>query len=307
MSAARTGKHAALCALLAYAFFGFSFAFSKTALQLTSPAVLLAARFLVAFVVSNLLLLTGKFKVSFRGKPIGKLLLLGILDPLIYFYSEAYGILYTNSAFSGVMIALIPLAALLMGAFFLREHPTGMQVGFCLLSIVGVVLITLQNGADGVIRPLGVLLLIVSVLSAAGFTVLGRDLAQTFTPFERSYFIILLGVVVFIVIAVLQNLHQPAALLAPFAHPSFWLAIGYLGICCSVGSYFLMNYAVTYLTAARVAAFCNVTTVLSIFTGVVFMKEPFHLLSCVAAVMILIGIWGVQRGERKQAPSPPAE
>ena len=68
-----------LAALAAYTIFGFSYIFSKTALALTTPFVLLSVRFIVAFLTLNLLVLLGKAKLSLRGKPIRFLLLLGLV------------------------------------------------------------------------------------------------------------------------------------------------------------------------------------------------------------------------------------
>jgi drug/metabolite transporter (DMT)-like permease len=111
-------------ACIAHTIWGFSFIFSKTALQFAAPAVLLAVRFILAFTLMNLLLLTGKFKLSFKGKKVGSLLLLGLLEPVLYFFCESYGILYTNATLAGLIISLNPIAAIIFSSVFLGEHPT---------------------------------------------------------------------------------------------------------------------------------------------------------------------------------------
>ena len=57
----------------------------------------------------------------------------------------------------------------------------------------------------------------------------------------------------------------------------------------------LLNYANNYLPVAKTTAFCNLTTVISLFAGVIFLGEPFGALSLLASVMIVLGIWGVQK------------
>ena len=57
----------------------------------------------------------------------------------------------------------------------------------------------------------------------------------------------------------------------------------------------MLNYANSYLPVAKTTAFCNLTTVISLFAGVVFLGEPFGPVSLAASVMIVLGIWGVQR------------
>ena len=81
-------KKAILACLIGNSIFGFSFLFSKVALGIVSPFVLLSIRFLTAFLVLNLLCLTGKCKISLRGKPVGLLLLLGLVQPVCYFICD---------------------------------------------------------------------------------------------------------------------------------------------------------------------------------------------------------------------------
>ena len=98
---------ATLASLAGYSIFGFSFLFSKLALDMTSPFVLLSVRFLTAFLVLNLLLLTKRVSISLKNKPVLPLLLMGLVQPVIYFICEAYGIAMTSSSFSVLRMILM--------------------------------------------------------------------------------------------------------------------------------------------------------------------------------------------------------
>ena len=108
-----------LAALFANIIFGFSFIFSKLALSAAHPLIILAVRFTAAFLVLNLLLLTGKIKINLKGKPKLKLIIMGISQPLLYFVFELYGLSLVSSALSGVIIALVPVAVMLLAVVFL--------------------------------------------------------------------------------------------------------------------------------------------------------------------------------------------
>ncbi len=274
--------------------FGFSFLFSKTALEVSSPSVLLAWRFLLAFAVMNIVLLTGKAKVSFRGKPLLWLLLMGAFQPVLYFYFENYGLLYSNATFSSVMIALVPIASLVFGACFMRERPTWLQTLCSAVSVGGVIWMALRQTAQGAITPLGIILLFGAVVSAVGFNVISRRSAQKVTAFERTYMMFLVGAVVFGVVAIAENIQQPTALITPFADTSFVIALLYLGVVSSVAAFLMINYANTWLPLSRATVFSNVITVVSVFAGVVLLKEPFDLYMLLASVLIVGGIAGVQ-------------
>ena len=51
---------ATLCCLLGYCIYGFSFLFSKIGFDLAMPNVLLAVRFIIAFLVLSIFVLIGK-------------------------------------------------------------------------------------------------------------------------------------------------------------------------------------------------------------------------------------------------------
>ena len=56
----KTRTKALIAVILGNSIFGFSFLFSKIALELTIPSVMLAVRFTVAFIALNLVVLFGK-------------------------------------------------------------------------------------------------------------------------------------------------------------------------------------------------------------------------------------------------------
>ena len=63
-------------------------------------------------------------------------------------------------------------------------------------------------------------------------------------------------------------------------------------------AFLALNFANSVLPVARVTSFCNLTTVISLFAGVIFLKEPFGWISLLASIVIIVGVWGVQRKAR---------
>lgn len=280
--------------------FGLSFVFSKVALQLTDPVVLLAFRFVTAFLLLHLLLLTGKVKLSLRGKKLFPLILLGILQPVLYFVFENYGISLTSATFSAVMIALIPIATLLGGVLFLREVPTLLQVVFSVLSVAGVALMALLQQASGAVTVFGVVLLLAAVLVQSAYTALTRKLSVTYSVFERTYLMFLTGCAVFVPAAVISCGFDFSLLISYLRYPEVWSATIFLGAFCSFGAFLALNYANSHLPVARTTAFANISTLVSVFAGVILLKESFTRWTLVSSLMILAGVWGVQKFKRKK-------
>lgn len=288
---------ATLCALLGYSIFGFSFLFSKIALDLVSPFVLLSIRFLAAFLVLNLLLLTGKMRLSLKGKPVKKLLLLGFTQPVLYFIFESYGISMTTAAFSGLMIGLAPVIGLIFGVVFLRETCTRFQVLCTVLSVIGVTMTS--TGGFGSVSPLGFALLLGAVTSAALFTILSRSTAPYFSAFERTYVMFALGSAVFTLIALAENRHNLTALAAPLSQPMFWVAILYLAVISSVCAFLLINYSLNYISAGRTLIFSNFATVISVLAGIFIMGDSFTPLQLLGVVIITVSVFGVSWQKEK--------
>ncbi len=284
---------AIFAALTAQIIFGFSFMFTKIALQTASPLVVIANRYMVAFILLEIWIFVKKIKVNLR-KNILPLILMSVFQPCLYFVFESYGIKLTTSSFSSVMIALIPIVSMICGIFTLKEVPTPFQFVFMALSVSGVVAMTFQGQSDGSVTALGVLLLSGAVISSVGYNILSRKLSSEFSVFERTFVMTASGLVFFTIAALCENINNPVVLIAAFTKNSYVYSILYLSVLSSVAAFLLLNFSHTYLPVAKTTAFSNITTVVSVISGVVFLNEPFGLLSWIATLMIVAGVCGVQ-------------
>ena len=154
-------------ALAANIIFGCSFIFSKMALSAAHPLMILSVRFTVAFIAMSLLILTGKFRLSLKGKPKKRLLIMALAQPLLYF--ELYGLSLVSSALSGVIIALVPVAVILLSVLFSGEKPTLLQGVCTAVSLVSVSVMSIISTDGKENRTTGILLLAAAVLCAAVF------------------------------------------------------------------------------------------------------------------------------------------
>lgn len=297
-----------LAALVASVIFGMSFMFSKLALAVAQPSVLLAFRFTVAVAAMTLVIavnaLAGKlqgrklFAFNLYHKPVGRLVLLGLVQPVAYFIFENYGILYTSSAVAGTIIAAVPVCCILMDVLVLHERVTVKQV-LCALGAVGGVALISAGGAV-MISALGLLFLLLTMLSDTLYYGISHDAAKRFTPFEMTYVMFSVGMAVFIPVALLQagGLDSPM-ITAPLQSGGFWLAVLYLGLLSSVLAYGLLNFANSHLSVSETSLFSNVTTVVSVLAGVVLLKEPFSIWQMLGVAVILICVFAANVSGKK--------
>ncbi len=284
----------AAAALAANTIFGFSFIFSKMALSAAHPLIILSVRFTVAFIVMSLLTLTGKFRLSLKGKPKKKLLIMALAQPLFYFIFELYGLSLVSSALSGVIIALVPVAVMLLSALFLGEKP-GLLQGVCTaVSLLGVSVMSIISNDGKQNRISGILLLIAAVLCAVVFNILSRGESERFSPFERTWFMFSVSALGFnaAAIAVLRGRYI-SELVAAAGSYSFWVAIFYLAVVSSVAAFLLYNYSTTLISATRAASFSNIITVVTVIAGVTILHEHFTPVQYLFCALIILGVWGV--------------
>jgi len=289
-------KLAPLAALLGYAIFGFSFLFSKLALNQTSPLILLAVRFIVAFALMNLIIFVGKLPFSLKGKPIRWLLLLGIIEPVIYFLCENYGIKMTTTSFSGIMLGTIPVFGLIFGRLILKERFSPFQWACAVGSICGVALTS--TGGEVSFSALGVVLLLCAAMTAALFNVISTGISQQFSAVERTYIMLALGCAVFPVIALAENRNDLSAFLVPLSSPGFWVAVVYLAGLSSVGAFFLLNFAMSHVSVAISSIFANFSTVISVLAGIFIMGDEFTLTQIAGVVLITLCVCGVSMAKK---------
>ncbi len=288
-------KKGMLAATIAYSIFGLSYLFSKMALGIAEPMILLAVRFSVTFIVLNLLVACKFMKLNLKGKNLLGPVMLGILQPVLYFVFENYGLKYTTTSFTGIVSSISPIFTAILGVIFLREKPNWKQWSCIVLSIVGVLMVSMGNsGGENTLA--GCLCLLVAYFLGGFYSILVRKLSAQFSSFELTYIMFTVGFVFFAVMAFVTHGDDTISMLtAAVGSGKFIAACLYLGAAASVGAYMLANYSLATLPVSRATIFNSFSTIVSVLSGVVLMGDPFTIVSAIAFVMILCGVLGVNR------------
>ena len=288
-------KKGMLAATIAYSIFGLSYLFSKMALDITEPMILLSVRFSITFLVLNLLVFCKIMKLDLKGKKILGPILLGILQPVLYFVFENYGLKYTTTSFTGIVSSISPIFTAVLGVIFLREKPTLKQWLCIILSIIGVMMVSLGNsGGENTLA--GCICLLTAYFLGGFYSILVRKLSKEFTSFELTYIMFTVGFVFFAIMAFVTYGESTIPMIAgAMGNWKFILACLYLGIAASVGAYMLANYSLATLPVSRATIFNSFSTIVSVLSGVVIMGDPFTVVSGIAFLMIMGGVFGVNR------------
>ena len=289
--------------LIAEVMFGLSFMFTKEATTEATPLELLSWRFILAAVLFFILIKTGIFKADFRGKDLKAALLLGFLHPICYFLCENQGIAMTSASESGTIIATVPIFALLVSIFYLHIRPRRNQTIGIFITMAGVLILVLSQGSKPTFNLPGYILLFGAVIAYSFFAAKSQITAE-FSSVEKASIMIFTGAVFFTAANIIMecfggDLRTYAML--PFRSRSFLFAILYLGIGSSIIAFTCNNYGIAALGITAASSFTGINTMIAVMAGVIFLHEPLSILQAVATLLIIIGVFIVNRVPPEEA------
>lgn len=291
-------KHVHIAGIIFATIFGFTFMFSKVALDYVIPIGLIAYRFLIAFIVIEILRRFKVINIRFEKKHFKHLFLVAIFQPVLYFLFETFGLQKTTSGEAGMMIAMIPIFVTILSSLLLKERPKFIQVVFILLSVSGVLFIQISKSSTGLqSEVIGFVLLLAAVISAALFNIASRSASKTLKPYEVTYFMMLAGAVSFNLIYLFQlGIEQRISdYVTNLYHIELLIPILYLGIIGSIGGFFLVNFALSKLPAHVTSIYANLSTIVAISAGALLLSEKLYYYHYIGSIMILIGVYGTVR------------
>ena len=80
----------------------------------------------------------------------------------------------------------------------------------------------------------------------------------------------------------------------------------FLTVVCSVIAYLLLNYAFRFIEASRLSVFINLTPIVGVAFAFLVLGERFTGAQAAAAVVVVVGVWLTNTGDRAAARSPSA-
>lgn len=282
-----------ICAVVCEILFGFSFLFTKKITATVSPMTLLSWRFILAFLLINICVLTRVIKVSFKNKPVLPLFLVALFQPVLYFMGETIGIKLTSASESGTFIACIPIITLLFSALILKERPGKLQAIGIFITVAGILVSVLMKGLDATLNLVGYVMLLAAVTAGSLYSVFSQKAAE-YTSAEKTYAMMGLGAIVFTAIAAVQHGASGTFrdyLILPFTNADFLTSVLYLSAGCSVVAFLLYNKAIEAIGTNRAASFIGLSTVVTVTAGVIILREPYSVIQGLGTVLVIGGVY----------------
>jgi len=284
-------KNSALVAAVVFSIIiGFSFMFIKIALTYEGQLLILAQRFTFAFLGLLLLLAIRPINLRLNRKEVMLVLVISLIYPILFFSSQILGLNQTTVTEAGIIQAIAPAITVLLARLFLKEQIQRIQGIGISLSIAGVVFLQLMNNSGGYeFHLIGNLLIILSILAMAIWQVMSRSATKTVAPIQITIYIMFSGFLFFNAMYFING-GSVNEYVDSIKEMPYLLSILFLGVLSTLGTSLLSIYAVSKLPVIQVSVFNNVTTLITILSGVLFLRESFHYYHITGAVVIILGV-----------------
>jgi len=269
---------------------GFSFIWTNQILHLDIPVftfitVRMAIAAVVLLLVSSLL---GKLQ-KIKKKDIPFLLLMSMFEPFIYFIGESFGLKYTNSpTICAVLIATIPIFVMIAGQIFFKEKISKLNVFAVFVTVPGILLIVLRTNEITVDYWYGILLLIMAVFAATGYSVMVKKLSDRYNSYTIATWQFILAAIYFLPLYLIFDSGK-MPLTALFT-ADVMIPLLSLALLCSCLSFVLYINSIQYLGVTRASVFSTMTPAVSAFGAYIMGHETFTPLQILGLVIVILGV-----------------
>ena len=268
--------------LLANTIFGLGVPVTKLLLEdWVSPMTYMATRSLGAAVVFWLIAAFMKpEKVERRDLMV--IMLGGLMGFVVSQTLTAEALNYTSPVYFSLIATLTPVAVMPMAALFIGV----------LLGIAGAVLMVVmgQTSGSGSNDLLGITLAILSVLTWAVYMIITRKVAQKYSPVTQMKYVFLVSAIVTVPLAWPELSEQRLYSAATFGWDGA-LEMAFIVLMATVLGYFLIPYAMKYLSATTVSIYTNLQPMVASFVAIAIGQDRLTWDKPVAAILVLLSAY----------------
>lgn len=212
------------------------------------------------------------------------------------------GLSRTSVAHAGLIVALGPVMVLVLSCLMRLEALTALKFAGMVISFAGVGFLTMGDSGRGSGATLGGdLILLAGSAVFAYYTVMMKELAGRYGALTLNMLIFVMGAMMMMPFAGPAILHVRWTLVPSMA----WWGLAFMVFFGSAAAYLIYAFALTELTAARVAAFAYLQPVIAAALGVWLLGESVTRREVIGGVLILLGVYlsERERGEERQVQS----
>jgi drug/metabolite transporter (DMT)-like permease len=276
--------------LLANVVYATSYVATRLTLDDVPPATLGLLRLAIGSLVLVPLARRGPAVAGLSGAERWSVAWMGILGFGAAFALSHWGIARSTATNAALLIIVEPVSLVLLSPLLLGERLDRRGSAGAALALAGVLLVVV-NGIPGITRELapywrGDLLLVLSGLAYASYTLLGRGVLRRHPALPITARSIVWGSVSLVPLAGTEWQQG----LRPVWSPSAVAGTLYLAVVITALAYLLWNYALERVEAPRAAVFLCVQPIVGALLGAALLGEPVTIFTVAGGALIIAGV-----------------
>jgi drug/metabolite transporter (DMT)-like permease len=217
----------------------------------------------------------------------GRVVFLGFIGGAFYQLVFVTGVPLTSVANAGLIFGLTPVVISLLSAFVGHEHLPWTRWAGGVLSVVGLYFVVGAGAGLSTNSLLGDALVFLAMLCWAIYSVASRPLLGRYSPTMLTAWTAIVAAPAYTAVAV------PSLLATAWAAVSWWswALMLWSSSFCLVLAYVIWYTGVQSLGATRTSAYSNLTPIVAMVVGWLWLGEPVTLVQTVGAAAILGGVF----------------
>jgi drug/metabolite transporter (DMT)-like permease len=235
-----------------------------------------------------------------RGRALAGALLYGVLNFAAPFALAYYGLVRVHAGLGQTLLALVPLATLLLAVLQGQERLHAGAVVGTLLALAGVAVIS-QTSIGGSVPTLSLVALVAAAMSFAEAAVVVRRFPPVHPVTMNA-----VGMATGALLLVGGSMLAGEAIELP-QRTATWVALGYLVLVGSVVVFVLYVVVLRYWSASRAAYGFVITPIVTVLLSAWLDKEPIGVELVLGGLLILAGVYvgALRRVPEPSLPAPP--
>lgn len=276
---------------------GASYAATKYALEAVPPTTLAFIRFIIGGFF--LILVPSRNRHQLSRKDWKDLFLIGSFGVAIAYALLNLGLQMTSSTKTAIAASLEPIFTILLAGLILKEALRAQTVRAMAVSICGALLLMLGDKDLAQLKQeiagggefLGDILVIVSILLAALYSILMKPVAKRVGAIRATSYSFFIGAILLLPVVYLEM-----SQLWPVSFSQRALAATvFLGVICNALAFSVWNWILKHTDAGTMAVTLNAQPLGGVAIGWLWLGETLSTSGLIGAAMILSGIWMLPR------------
>jgi drug/metabolite transporter (DMT)-like permease len=277
---------------LAVIFWGSSFIATKYLLDELTPETIISMRLILAIILltATALIQRKDFSINFKSHLF--IFILAVIS-VFHLWIQITGLKFTTASNTGWIIGTAPIFIALMGFVFFKERLTITKIGGIIMATFGLLLLV-GNGDPtkiNLIKDKGDLLVLLSSFTWGIYSMVNKKISLSYSPMMTILYLFILMAIIIIPFSINESSIKSIIHLSQVG----WVSILFLGLLCSGVSYVIWSYSLREMESAKVGAYLYLEPFATVFSSWLFLKENITLLMMLSGLIIIAGVFLVNK------------